>query len=548
MSLTVAYSTRKRDQNFIDLIKATCGIKNVEVLTYVNDNAKSLTEVYQQALKDSSNNIVLFCHDDIEFDTVNWGRKLLNHFKRNPDYGIIGAAGTRYLSESGRWWDDFSKMHGQVYHKHNGNKWLSKYSSSIGNKLQDVILVDGLFFAIQKNVIKKDFDVSVKGFHFYEVTFCVNNFLEGVKIGVFTDIKITHKSIGETNQEWEDNRKLFSENYKDSLPLNVKRTLHKGEKLKVLITCINFNDYTGSELYVFELAKGLVENGCEVSIVSNIGGNISNMAKSYGIKLYDFNSPPGFKLGDGQWTVSNERGQLVPSKKGMMYKIKDVKFDVIHVNHAQITQKIVDLYNPTTAVSTIHSEVIDLEKPIPHPKVKKYIAIRPEIKKHINQKYDISKKDIEVVYNPIDGKKFTPSKTTQKNKKPIVLFVGTIDYLRKNTIFDLIDTTAEEDKELWIVGKKRDNYLDYIDSPHVKYFESTWNVERYVRQCDETASILLGRTTIEGWLCGKPGIIYDVDSTGYILGKKTKNPPLDVDKFKNVNIAKQIKEIYLDVI
>ena len=111
MSLTVAYSTRKRDQNFIDLIKATSGIKNVEVLTYVNDNAKSLTEVYQQALKDSSNNIVLFCHDDIEFDTVNWGRKLLNHFKRNPDYGIIGAAGTRYLSESGRWWDDFSKMH-----------------------------------------------------------------------------------------------------------------------------------------------------------------------------------------------------------------------------------------------------------------------------------------------------------------------------------------------------------------------------------------------------------------------------------------------------
>ena len=34
-------------------------------------------------------------------------------------------------------------------------------------------------FAIQKNVIKKDFDVSVKGFNFYEVTFCVNNFLEG---------------------------------------------------------------------------------------------------------------------------------------------------------------------------------------------------------------------------------------------------------------------------------------------------------------------------------------------------------------------------------
>ena len=311
---------------------------------------------------------------------------------------------------------------------------------------------------------------------------------------------------------------------------------------------MNFNDYTGSELYVFELAKGLIKNNCNVSIISNIGGNISNMAKSYGISLYPFDNPPGYKLGDGEWMMQDQNGNPVKSKKGVMYKMKDVKFDVIHVNHAQITQKIVDMYQPVSAVSTVHSEVIDLENPVPHPKVKKYIAIRPEIKKHLYKKHNINKKDITVVYNPIDGEKFKPSNSQSKNNKPIVLFVGTIDYLRKNTIFDLIDTTEEEGKELWIVGKKRDNYLDFIDSPHVKYFEATWGVERYVKQCDETASILLGRTTIEGWLCGKPGIIYDIDDTGYILGKTTKNPPEDVSKFTNINVAKKIKEIYLEII
>jgi hypothetical protein len=39
------------------------------------------------------------------------------------------------------------------------------------------------------------------------------------------------------------------------------------------------------------------------------------------------------------------------------------------------------------------------------------------------------------------------------------LFVGTIDYLRKNTIQDLVNTT-ENNEELWIVGKKNDTYLD----------------------------------------------------------------------------------------
>ena len=99
--------------------------------------------------------MVLFCHDDINFDTDNWGRKLLNHFKRDKEVGVVGVAGTRYMSKTGRWWDDFSKMHGAVNHENDGKRWLSKYSESTGNKLQEVLLVDGLFFAVHKKRIKE---------------------------------------------------------------------------------------------------------------------------------------------------------------------------------------------------------------------------------------------------------------------------------------------------------------------------------------------------------------------------------------------------------
>ena len=184
MSLTVIFSTKKIDSNFVEIIKATSGVHNIEVIPYENPGKYSLTELYNKGLSESSNDLVIFCHDDIKFDTKNWGRKVLNHFKKNKDLGILGVAGSRYMPSSGKWWEDFSKMHGAVYHEHEGRRWLSRYSKDIGNYLDDVVLVDGLFFGVNKNNLKLQFNEDVSGFHFYDVDFSFSNYLEGVKVSV----------------------------------------------------------------------------------------------------------------------------------------------------------------------------------------------------------------------------------------------------------------------------------------------------------------------------------------------------------------------------
>ena len=56
----------------------------------------------------------------------------------------------------------------------------------------------------------------------YDVSFCFPNYLDGCNVGVMTDIRITHKSIGQTNQQWEENRKQFAEEYKSELPIEVE--------------------------------------------------------------------------------------------------------------------------------------------------------------------------------------------------------------------------------------------------------------------------------------------------------------------------------------
>lgn len=218
--ITIGYSTRTHNPKYLDVLKMSCGIKDVEIIEIVNNGEKSLPQTYNEILSRSTYDIVVLCHDDLEFDTDNWGRKLLKHFNKNPNFGIIGLAGSKYLPSSGKWWEIQQTMYGIVNHKHEGKKWTSTYSKPINN-VEEVVLIDGLFISLNKSKIVHGFDEEFTGFHFYDLSFCTPNFLDGIKIGVVTDIRVTHLSIGMTNQSWEDNRVLFSEKFKEILPLDI---------------------------------------------------------------------------------------------------------------------------------------------------------------------------------------------------------------------------------------------------------------------------------------------------------------------------------------
>jgi GT2 family glycosyltransferase len=219
--ISVVYCTREENPEHKEhIIKTSGNSKKIEVIEIIN-NGESLTKAYNRGLKMATNDIVVFCHDDIIFEKNGWATKLVNHFQ-NSDYGIIGIAGTTDLDETGRWWNDRSKMIGAVKHRQNGKTWENKYSGVFPKQILESVIVDGLFFAIHKDRIKEGFDDTVEGFHFYEIDFCFRNHLKGVKVGVTFDVKVIHKSVGETNQQWEENRKLFIEKYKDNLPLKLE--------------------------------------------------------------------------------------------------------------------------------------------------------------------------------------------------------------------------------------------------------------------------------------------------------------------------------------
>lgn len=229
--ITIAYSTKTSKPEFSNYLKENCGVKNPQIIEKVNPGIKSLTQVYNEILDESENDVVIICHDDIYFEKPYWAKRVLEHFTKKEEYGILGVAGTTYYPSSGRWWDIQGEMVGQVYHQNNGKKWLSQYNEPFGSRIIETVIVDGVFLGIHKGRIKKKFNEDVDGFHFYDTTFCMENFLEGVKIGTISNVPLTHLSIGMTNEQWDINRQKFVDRFKDELPIKLK-SIYPENKIK----------------------------------------------------------------------------------------------------------------------------------------------------------------------------------------------------------------------------------------------------------------------------------------------------------------------------
>lgn len=223
--ITIIYSTHKDsayNAQFKQHLTETCGFDNVQIIEYVNHDEYSLSELYNKGISEAKFDIIVCLHNDIFMKEI-WGPKLLTDFTDNPEYGIIGMAGTCNFPESGVYWEGLKKnMAGQVYHRQNdGDIHFSQYSIKMSKPIE-VISVDGLFIAFNKTKIKHKFDETSGKFHFYDHSFCLPNYLDGVKIGVTTSFEILHFSVGIPNEQFFIDKEHFVEKYKEYLPLDLK--------------------------------------------------------------------------------------------------------------------------------------------------------------------------------------------------------------------------------------------------------------------------------------------------------------------------------------
>ena len=101
---------------------------------------------------------------------------------------------------------------------------LTAFSPLLDKDLQEVAVIDGLFIAIHKKRIAENFSRELLFFDFYDIYFCLANYLsKKTKIGVTTNIRLAHNSIGKLKDSWYKNREIVNEKFGRYFPIDVEK-------------------------------------------------------------------------------------------------------------------------------------------------------------------------------------------------------------------------------------------------------------------------------------------------------------------------------------
>ena len=220
--ITIVISSKKEANEMRDFLANIQETVNIDVnVMFIQNNGVSLTHVYQEALEKSMTDIVIFIHDDIEFLKSGWGSEIFRMFEEHQDFGIIGVAGSAEFDSNAMWWN-YSKKYGQVLHRNNGQSWLTQFSPLLKKDLEEVCVIDGLFMAVHKGRISSGFNRNIEGFNFYDIDFCLSNFLDKkTKIGVTTHVRLAHNSVGNLTNNWHQNKEIINQKYGSNYPIHV---------------------------------------------------------------------------------------------------------------------------------------------------------------------------------------------------------------------------------------------------------------------------------------------------------------------------------------
>lgn len=186
------------------------------------NNSYSLCSAYNAGIRKATGDIVVFMHEDVFFMEGNWGKVLESKFK-NSETGLIGVAGTQYISANNPAWVLCGRpfIRGHVIHELNNG---SVYNLTVFNHNRNdsrVVAVDGLFFAVRRSLFEKiKFDdITFDGFHFYDLDICMQ-IGKTHNLIVTWDILVKHLSGGSFDDSWKKYAARFLNKYKSILPVS----------------------------------------------------------------------------------------------------------------------------------------------------------------------------------------------------------------------------------------------------------------------------------------------------------------------------------------
>ena len=181
-------------------IDTTIGVPWELILMDNSVMGKGITEVYNLGGARATGDILCFVHEDVNFTTNGWGKKIMAYFNVDSSLGLVGVAGAKYKSKTLSGWStgiaDFDCCN--ILHIDKKGKEQRIYSNPENAKgLSCTVTVDGVFICARKTVWEdiKFNEADLKGFHLYDLDFSFRASLKH-KVAVSYEIDLVHLTEG----------------------------------------------------------------------------------------------------------------------------------------------------------------------------------------------------------------------------------------------------------------------------------------------------------------------------------------------------------------
>lgn len=207
--------------------------------------------------------------------------------------------------------------------------------------------------------------------------------------------------------------------------------------MRVLVTNVEMQDYSGTTLYVKELAMGLKNAGILVEVFTFRIGTVGQELLDAGIR------------------VSTDVKKLaVP--------------DVIHVHHNVTAWPVLHHFKKAPVIFWIHSRLSPLDLPPKHKNIMAYLAVDFNCKERYVAEQHFSPDSVKVIYNWVNTDRFKRKKQIMPRPKKALVFSN---YAQENNFLPTIRQACQElNIELAVMGKgtgtaslKPENHLGEYD-------------------------------------------------------------------------------------
>ena len=207
-------------------ISSTIGVSYECIIIDNSQNNHTIFSAYNEGVRRAKYHYLCFMHEDILFHTVNWGKRVVEHFE-NKKVGLIGVIGSHYMPNCpASWWSTECRsgqiIQGQI-ENNNYSTNLFEWNRNNTDKSEsiEVVTVDGLWFCMPKEIFDNiSFDeITYSGFHCYDTDICFQTQNIGYLVKVVFDILIEHKSYGNQDQRFFDERIKCFEKWSELLPV-----------------------------------------------------------------------------------------------------------------------------------------------------------------------------------------------------------------------------------------------------------------------------------------------------------------------------------------